>query len=222
MNYDRIVILIPTFNPTDKLIYVLRLLKNSGFNNIVIVDDGSDADNKILKQMGDYKILKHEFNKGKGSALKTGFNYISNLDIDGVITIDDDLQQDIIDIKKIADCFLKEKGIYLGIRDFKNAPFIRRLANRLASKIFEFIYKKDIYDTQTGLRCFPSDMVYNLTQIKGDRFEYEMNELKYLVANNYDVKQIPIKTIYNDNRSHFQALKDSYKILMVLFKNKNF
>lgn len=216
-----VVILIPTYNPTDKLVNVILNLKKNGFTNIIIVDDGS-LDKEIFSKIDVSNILVHNTNMGKGVALKTGFKYISKLGFECVITIDDDFQQDTLDVVKVANAFLKEKGIYFGVRSFEDAPFMRKMANKVSSKLFKLIYKEEIIDTQTGLRCFPNDILSDLALVKGDRFEYEMNVLKYLVNNKIEIKEIPIKTIYNDGGSHYNSLKDSCKILKVLFDKNNF
>lgn len=215
--YEKLAILIPTFNPTDKLIKTINNLNENGFKHIIIVNDGS-FNNEIFSKIEVDRILKHDFNEGKGKALKTGFEYLKKLDFDGTITLDDDLQQDILDIKKIADYFLKNEGIYFGVRNFEGAPFLRKFANKIISKVFKVLYKEDICDTQTGLRCFPKKMFPWLTEIEGNGFEYEMNVLKTLVKEKYTINKVYIKTIYNDGKSHYHAIKDSYKIIKAILK----
>ncbi len=218
--YDNIFVLIPTFEPSLKLYKVLDNLKDAGFKNVVIVDDGS-YDKAIFKRIKDYKILRHDKNLGKGEALKTGFKYISSLGCLGVITVDDDLQQDILDIKAVADKFLENKNVVLGVRTFdKTVPFKRRLANKCAAFIFRAKYKIKINDTQTGLRCFPQKMLVDLCKVSGSGFEYEINVLKYLAVNNIQIDFVPIKTIYNDEVSRYKDLKDSYKIMKSILEKK--
>ena len=221
MKYDKIAILIPSFNPSQKLIKVVNILNENGFNNIFVVDDGSFKKD-IFSKLDVSKVIVNKVNRGKGFSLKNGFKFLINLNYLGVITIDDDLQQDISDVIKIADSFLNDNGVYLGSRDFKGAPISRRFANKISSLFFKSIYGTCVIDTQTGLRCFPSDLLSDLIKINGDRFEYEMNVLKYLVNNKIDIHEVPIKTIYNDNRSHFNSIKDSYRILKVMFDKNNF
>ena len=216
--YDNIYVLIPTYDPSLKLYSVIDNLKEAGFNNIVIVDDGSD-DKAVFKRLNDYKVLSHDKNMGKGEALKTGFKYIASKDCLGVITVDDDLQQDILDIKKVADTFLESKKVVLGVRSFdQNVPFERKLANKLSSFIFNHKYKTNIKDTQTGLRCFPKELLNDLCLVRGSRFEYEINVLKYLALNNIDIDYVTIKTIYADEVSHYKSFKDSYTILKAILK----
>lgn len=221
MKYDNIVVLIPTLNPKERFTQVIDKLKENGLNNIVIIDDGSE-NKEVLNKIHNIKIITHEVNMGKGAALKTGFSYIRNMDVKGVITLDDDLQQDIEDIKKICDFFLEKEEVYFGVRLFEGAPFIRKNSNKITSYLFKKIYKEKIIDTQTGLRLFPKSVLTELIKISGNGFEYEMNVLKFLAINKIKINQIPIKTIYfkEKNASHYNALTDSFKIYKQLFRRE--
>ncbi len=219
MKYDDIAVLIPTLNPKERFTEVINKLVNNGFNNIIIVDDGS-SNKAVINKINGIKILTHDVNMGKGAALKTGFNYISNLNVKGVITLDDDLQQDIENIKKICDLFLDNQGVYFGVRLFEGAPFSRKFSNKVTSFMFKKLYKEKIIDTQTGLRIFPKDILKDLIIVRGNGFEYEMNVLKYLVLSGIKINQVFIKTIYfnEKNASHYKVLSDSFLIYKELFR----
>ena len=75
---DKIVILIPAYNPTVDLVTLVKSLKANLYSHIVIVNDGSSPSCKSLFDAisSDCVIINHEKNLGKGSALKTGFKYI--------------------------------------------------------------------------------------------------------------------------------------------------
>ena len=117
MKYDEIAILIPSFNPSEKLIKVVNLLHKNGFNNIFVVDDGS-VKKDVFSKINVSKIIVNDKNMGKGFSLKNGFRYLKNLNYLGVITIDDDLEQDISDVVKIGDLFLECNGVYIGVISF--------------------------------------------------------------------------------------------------------
>ena len=59
-----------------------------------------------------------------------------------------------------------------------------------------------------------------MLQVEGERYEYEMNMLLNLKRNNIQAKEIEIETIYIDNNSgsHFNTLKDSFRIYKEIFK----
>ena len=122
---EQAVILIPSLEPDKRLPEYIQKLKDGGFAHIVVVDDGSgEAYQPIFDEVGaveDTVVLRHEVNRGKGVALKTGYRYImENLkDITGVITADADGQHTVADCLKLAEELSKGKrALYLGSRDF--------------------------------------------------------------------------------------------------------
>jgi glycosyltransferase involved in cell wall biosynthesis len=89
-------VLIPSFEPTDKLtILISDIRKLCGFP-ILIVDDGSgETFAPIFKKAEEAgcTVLRHAKNTGKGEALKTGFRYLLSLPInEGVVCADSDGQ----------------------------------------------------------------------------------------------------------------------------------
>ena len=217
--YKELFVLIPTYNPSSKLHVVLRRLEGIGLKNIVIIDDGS-TDKTYLKGLSSkYTVLIHSYNKGKGSALKTGFSYLKSKKCSGVITVDDDLQQDILDIENIASSFIKNHRTIIGVRRFdSNMPFYRKIANKFIAFLFNKKYHNSISDVQTGLRCFPSSIFSQLCSVKGEKFDYELNVLIFLCCEKIPFKVIPIKTIYASEISRYKCFKDSYLIMKTFMR----
>ena len=77
---EKIIILIPTYNPSKALISLVDQLMDYPFQQIIIVNDGSDdASGKFFSKIGSHsrvKVLNHAQNRGKGQAIKTGIAYI--------------------------------------------------------------------------------------------------------------------------------------------------
>ena len=67
----KIAIIIPSYNPTKKIVKLVNELQKD-FDNILIVDDGSTEETKrIYKELNNVKIIYQNINKGKGQAIKT-------------------------------------------------------------------------------------------------------------------------------------------------------
>ncbi|MBT2725635.1 hypothetical protein J7E63_01615 [Bacillus sp. ISL-75] len=114
-----------------------------------------------------------------------------------------------------------QKTILLGSREFVGkVPLKSLIGNTITRSVFSFVSGYKINDTQTGLRGFSIDMLPWLIQIKGERYEYEMNQLLEAKAAGYMVFSIPIQTLYeNNNRgSHFHPLYDSIRIYFPILK----
>ena len=111
----------------------------------------------------------------------------------------------------------------LGCRNFdkEDIPWRSRFGNRLTSVLFRLLYKESVMDTQTGLRGIPYALLELLTQLKGERFEFEMNMLTEIALKKIPFEIVEIETIYLDNNSesHFRPVADSFRIYGILLGN---
>ena len=99
-------VLIPSLDPDQKLPDYVRDLHAAGFGLILVVDDGSKAENQHffdeIEGMDGCHVLHHPVNRGKGAALKTGFAYLKeHTALQGVITADSDGQHTVPDTLKL-------------------------------------------------------------------------------------------------------------------------
>ena len=216
-----VTVLIPAYNPDEKLLALLPKLKER-FSRIVIVDDGSVTGREIFPQAEKYveKILVHERNRGKGAALKTGFAYIG--DSADVITADADGQHTPDDIAKVAEGLKSHRdGLVLGVRSFSGkVPLRSRFGNWWTRWFFFMMTGLMVRDTQTGLRGIPAALLPRVAGIPGDRYEYEMAMLADAKNHPSRPLQIPIETVYIDSNatSHFNPLLDTIRIYRSLFQ----
>ena len=210
----KVSIIIPVLNPTSRLVTLTNELIKNKFNDIVVVDDGSTNDYKsIYKKLNkNIRVKYHSVNLGKGAAIKTG---IQNIKTDAYITVDADLQHSVNDIIKIRE-ELKNNDVVIGQRNFSldNVPFKSKFGNKFSSIMYTLKTRKKCIDTQSGLRGINIKYKKEMLNIKGNRYDYEMNQLFYFAKNNIDVKYIDMETIYEKGNptSHFNALKDSYLV----------
>ncbi len=216
-----VTILIPAYNPDEKLLALLPKLK-ARFARIVLVDDGSTKGQEIFEQAKPFveTILVHTRNRGKGAALKTGFAYLG--DSSDVITADADGQHTPEDIAKVAAALQTQReGLVLGVRAFTGKVPFRSLFGNLWTRWFFFLMTGlMIRDTQTGLRGIPKELVKRIAMIAGDRYEYEMAMLADAKHHEQKPVQIPIETIYIEENatSHFNPIKDTIRIYRSLLQ----
>ena len=225
---SRISVIIPSYQPDEKLLEVIKGLTGKGFRDIILVDDGGGEPYAALFERAscfpEVTVLIHQENQGKGCALKTAFAYCmkERPECSGVITVDGDNQHHADDI--YACCVrLQEKPdhVILGARNFsaEDVPFRSRFGNVLTKGVFRFVCGIRITDTQTGLRAIPACRLQAMTEIEGSRYEYETNMLLELKARRIPFEEVPIRTIYLDENdsSHFNPLKDSIRIYCTIF-----
>lgn len=221
------IILIPAYEPNHQLLKLLKEIANK-YPTIVVNDGSSKAYNDIFEAAKKYAhVMSYEKNMGKGYALKTGLNYIEDTFKNYiVVTMDADGQHKLTDAIKL--CKYAEEHpdtLVLGKRSWnKRTPIRSRIGNYITRKVFKRATNLCIYDTQTGLRAFSHKLNNYMLNINGTRYEYEMNVLLNLQNHDIPFHEIPITTIYIDNNknSHFNAIKDSYKIYKMIFKWSKF
>ena len=224
----RISIILPSYNPTAGILAVIQHVIKQGFNDVIVVDDGSKgALSPIFDDVAKIPcctVLKHDVNRGKGAALKTGMAFFRETRPDsiGIITIDDDGQHLPEDIKRCALAMAESGAIVLGARDFRapGVPLKSRIGNRLTAWLFRIWIHLDISDTQTGLRAIPGKCIDALIVTEGDRFEYETNMLITAKKERFIIAEVPISTVYIDGNknTHFRAFADSFGVIAQLAK----
>ena len=155
-------------------------------------------------------VLRHEKNRGKGRALKTAFEHIAANEplVDVVVTADSDGQHAPGDLVRVAeraldDLRLHRPTVVLGVRTFEgeSIPPKSKWGNRARSFIVRVLFGRRLADTQTGLRAFPLAVAEKSALVVGERFDYEMNVLLWLLSTRQPVEEVPIDTIYHDSRT---------------------
>lgn len=218
-----ITILIPSYEPEERLVGYVDELASRGFRRIVVVDDGSGGSYRRIFDEIEARpfctVLRHEVNRGKGAALKTGFAFVLERQNDsvGVLTADADGQHSVDDCVRMAESITKDAGtVYIGSRDFSfgKTPFRSWIGNRWSSFSFALVLGRWLPDTQTGLRAFPVSLLPMMMSVSGERYEYEMGVLMTLVRGRVPLKTLPIRTIYENGNScsHFNPVKDTIRI----------
>lgn len=215
------IAIIPAYNPDIKLIELTAELRERGIGDILIVNDGSiEQTREIFNQLSSYAtILTHDVNCGKGAALKTALRYILNYktDAQGFVILDADGQHRPEDaMRLLAELHNNCSGMVLGVRNFEGRIPLRSLIGNTVTKyVFRLCSGRWVSDTQSGLRAFSADMIQELLNVSGERYEYEMNVLLACAKKNTPIREVPIATIYHDadnSCSHFRTIRDSARI----------
>ncbi len=225
---NTVTVLIPSLDPDEAFVRYVGELIAAGFTDILTVDDGSAPENRrffdAVEKFPECTVLRHEANRGKGRALKTGFKYFlekyPNGEKAGIVTADADGQHSAKDTLAVAEALAARGNLVLGTRDFDgpDVPPKSRSGNRITTRVFAMFFGKRVNDTQTGLRGIPYGFLPVCLGLPGERFEYEIRMLMSAVQRKLVFEEVPIETIYyaGNRATHFSAFRDSFRIYKVM------
>ena len=145
---------------------------------VVVVDDGStDGTSVVLDEfraVQNVTILRHDRNRGKGAALRTGFNHSKG---DVIVIQDADLEYDPRNIRVLADPILSgEEDIVFGSRflgSCEGMSFSHRMANWGFSAVTTLLFMRRVTDVMTGHKAFSRNTLREIVWT-GEGFEGEI------------------------------------------------
>jgi len=214
---DRIWCVIPVYNNgrTVKSIADECMLYLS---NVLVVDDGStDTDIFKLFEGTGITVIRHENNRGKGEAIMTAANFISENGGLFMITIDADGQHYPEDLKKFIPLLSgDDSSIIIGCRNFEtnNVPASSRFGRKFANFWLRIETGISIGDCQSGFRAYP---VKYLSKIKkyGSHYDFEAEILARGAWAGLKLKTVPIEVWYPEPQlrvSSFRPFLDNLRI----------
>jgi glycosyltransferase involved in cell wall biosynthesis len=210
-----IPVLIPAYNAQRTLPQIVVDARKQ-LEPVVVIDDGSkDATGAVAEAVG-ATVLRHEQNRGKGAALKTGFAWALDHGAEAVITLDADGQHLASEIPKFLAQFERgQEDLIIGGRAhlFDHMLPRRRNANRFSSWCISKCSGVPITDSQSGFRLYSARLMRAL-KLRTDRFDMESEVIVLAGKRGLKVVTIPIELGFVDGigTSHFKPLKDTLRI----------
>ena len=150
----RYCVVIPALNAAATIGALVAKVRGCGLN-VVVVDDGSTDRTAAVAAAGGALVISHLRNRGKGHALRTGFEYAVRERYDGVVTLDSDGQHDPAEIPALIQAGeVQHAALVLGDRmaNGLSMPAARRRTNQVMSRIISRLAGQPVPDSQCGFR----------------------------------------------------------------------
>ena len=207
---QRIVAVIPAYNEEQFIADVVSRVKKY-VDRVIVVDDGStDQTAKRASEKGATVII-HERNMGKWIALQDGFREaIKRADI--IVQLDGDGQHDPDEIPKFLKA-LEESDVVVGYRSKKGMPIIRKISNFITTTMLRLLFSLRVSDSQCGYRAYRRDALEKLMNVEAKGFEGETASLIMAKRLGLKIGEVPIKTIYGEEKSKMKVTRDTYRFL---------
>lgn len=181
---------------------------------VVVVDDGSSDATAAEAAMAGADVVRHERNLGKGAALATGIRSALTGRCEAIALLDADGQHDPRDLPVLLAAWdARRPDLVIGARlhDAERIPPARFWTNYIGSRILSRMTGFELDDSQSGYRLLATALARRLRLVStGYAVESEM--LIKAAALGARLEHVKIRTIYNGAGSHFQPVRDTFRI----------
>lgn len=217
-----LTILIPVYNEERAVGATIEWIKEAvkGINlsyEIIAVDDGSkDRSGEILSRIHGIKVINHPYNKGYGSALKTGIKAANG---DWILMIDADGTYPAYEIPRLVQ-YLPKYDMVVGARTGKHVkiPLLRRPAKFILNRLANFLTNRNIPDLNSGFRLFKKDIALRFFHLFPSRFSFTTTITLACLTNDYSVKFVPINYFERKGKSTIHPINDFVRFFNLIIR----
>lgn len=221
----RISVAVPVYNEERTIEEIIRRIRAVPIpKEIVLVDDYStDGTRAILKQMEgqpDLKIYYHEYNQGKGAALRTAFGHVTG---DIVIIQDADLEYDPTEYPRLIQPIVDGRAdVVYGSRFSGDVVrihmFWHRVANGMLTLLSNIFTNLNLTDMETCYKVFRRNVLKDIA-IKQNRFGVEPELTAKIARRRCRIYEMPISYSGRDYAEGKKiGLKDAFNALYCIIR----
>lgn len=221
----KVSIIIPVYNENSTIEEILRRVKAEEIaTEILVIDDGSiDGTRDILANLdqdSQVRVILHDRNRGKGAAVRTGFQYATG---EVFLIQDADLEYDPRDYPVLI------KPLEEGIADvvygsrFLGGPrrtvmFWHMVANKLLTFMTNLLYNTILSDMETGYKVFKREIVDGM-KIHANSFDFEPEFTAKILKKKVRVYEVPISFNPRDyDEGKKIGMRDAFQAVWTLLK----
>jgi len=168
-------------------------------DEVVVVDDGSTDRTAEIAALAGATVLRHETNRGKGTALRTALDYARMNGARAAVLLDGDGQHNPDDIPRILEPVLSgQSDLVIGLRHrgTTRMPLYRRIGKRVLDYATAASGGGLVTDSQSGFRALSRAAIESLTLTEDD-FAVESEMLVEAKEKNLKVAEVPVAVRYD-------------------------
>jgi glycosyltransferase involved in cell wall biosynthesis len=208
------------YNEEKQITKTINKLKKKGYNNIVVVDDGSEDITYDLAKKEKVHVLRHAVNRGQGAALRTGTSYALRRKAKYIIHFDADGQHRVEDIPVVMKPLLEgEADIVLGSRFISKKkktkmPLHRTIYVKGGLWFTNLMTGLKLTDTHNGFRAMNAKTARKLKMTQ-DEMSHASEILELIARKKIKYKEVPVIINYNEEvmQNSANSFKSGIKII---------
>lgn len=218
-NPPLISVIIPAYNEEAGISKTLDLLLQEKYlenEEIIVVDDGSsDSTARIVESFPRIKLIRHPFNRGYGSAIRTGTRAAKG---DYICWFDSDGQHQVADLVKVCKRLTEENLEYcIGVRDEESYQDPnRKLGKWLLRQSVNFSVGQNVPDFNSGLRGFRKDVLQRYAHLLPKGFGASTLTTLLMIESNHHGATVPITVQKRIGKSAVKQFRDGMRTLQII------
>lgn len=200
-----IVVTIPAYNEEKTIVPVIKDIKKYMAGNnytIVVLDDGSIDQTRSKARKAGAVVYSHPTNYGLAETFRTEMKICLELKPDVIVHIDADGQYLARDIPKLLQEIEKGYDLVLGSRflgHIEQMPLIKKIGNKIFSRLISGMIKSKITDAQTGFRAFKREVAEQVS-IRSYH-TYTQEQILRASKEKFRIKEVPVYFAKRDGKS---------------------
>jgi dolichol-phosphate mannosyltransferase len=204
----RVLVVLPTYNESENIDRVLRMIRKSLPDaDVLVVDDGSpdgtaDLAESLGQELGQIELLRRSGKSGLGSAYRAGFRWGLDHQYDACIEMDADLSHDPEALPDLVAPLEDGVELVVGSRyvpggTIPNWAWHRRLISRSGNVYAETLLGLGVRDSTSGFRAYATSVLRRiaLDRIRADGYGFQIEMTYQAKRAGATVVEVPISFV---------------------------
>ena len=210
-----VVAVMPAFRCEGTVGRVVEALREY-LERVVVIDDGSEDRTAAEAREAGAEVESLPRNRGKGFALRRGIARAleSSPRPEAILLLDADGQHDPHDAPRFLEAWDRDRpDLVIGARlaDREEIPPARYWTNTIGSRVLSWMTGRELEDSQSGYRLLAADLLERLP-LESDGYAIESEMLIKAAHRGAEIAHVRIRTIYEEEVSHYRPLTDTLRI----------
>ncbi len=214
---NRVSVLLSAYRPGEELPELLRGLREAGFADLLVVDDGSGPEFaerfRRAQAVPGCTVLRHPAKRGRGAALKTAMAFFlrHRPGQAGVAAVDAAGGYLPRDVSAAARTMAESGRVVLGAR------ISRRAVSRLNAAVLRLFLGMQVHDPRAGLLAVPRGYLPQLAETEGEGEDYGANVIFWISRGRIPFQEVAVAAADGGGAPR-RAARDSLRIYGLIAK----